>query len=112
MQSQQLFDLKTIMTFAVSAHMQKGKEYVNYGTVTNKTIIQMHLGLLEDKRAVFVDHVSQECADIAEQMIQYYKGLTFKAMGNKINDFEQKVLCLINYKLVDRRDIGVVATLP
>ncbi len=112
MQTQQLFDLKTVMTFAVSAHKQKGEDYINYGTVTNKTIVQTHLGLLEDKRAVFVDHVSQECADIAEQMIQYYKGLTFKAMGNKINDFEQKVLGLINCKLVDRRDIGVIASLP
>ena len=112
MQAQQLFDLKTVMTFAVSAHMQKGEDYINYGTVTNKTIVQMHLGLLEDKRAVFVDHVTEECADIAEQMIQYYKGLTFKAMGNKINDFEQKVLGLINCKLVDRRDIGVIASLP
>ena len=106
------YDLKTIMTFAVSAHMQKGKEYVNYGTVTNKTIIQTHLGLLDEKRMVFVDYVTEECADIAEKIIQYYKGLTFKAMGNKINDFEQKVLGLINCKLVDQRDIGIIASLP
>ena len=33
-------------------------------------------------------------------------------MGNKINDFEQKVLGLINCKQVDRRDIGVIASLP
>ena len=112
MQAQQLLDLKTVMTFAVSAYKQKNEDYINYGTITNKTIVQTHLGLLEDSRAVFVDHVSQECADIAEQMIQYYKGLTFKAMGNKINDFEQKVLGLINCKLVDRRDIGVIASLP
>jgi len=109
---QQTFDLNTVMTFAVSAYKQKNNEYVNYGTVTNKTIIQTHLGLLDENRMVFVDHVTQECADIAEQMIQYYKGLTFKAFGAKINDFEQKVLGLINCKLVDRRDIGVIASLP
>ena len=108
---QQTFDLNTVMTFAVSAYKQKNNEYVNYGTVTNKTIIQTHLGLLDENRMVFVDHVTQECADIAEQMIQYYKGLTFKAFGAKINDFEQKVLGLINCKLVDRRDIGVIASL-
>jgi hypothetical protein len=92
MQAQQLFDLKTVMTFAVSAHMQKNEDYINYGTVTNKTIVQTHLGLLEDSRAVFVDHVTQECADIAEQMIQYYKGLTFKAMGNKIMILNKRFL--------------------
>ena len=106
------YDLKTVMTFAVSAHFQNGKEYKNYGSKTNKSIIQTHLGLLDEKRMVFVDYVTEECADIAEQIIQYYKGLTFKAMGNKINDFEQKVLGLINCKLVDQRDIGVIASLP
>ena len=109
---QQTFDLKTVMTFAVSAHMQKGEEYVNYGTVTNKLIVATHLGLLDDNRAVFVDHITEECENIAENIIQYYKGLTFKAMGNKINDFEQKVLGLINSGIVDRRDIGVVSSLP
>ena len=112
MQSQQLFDLKTVMTFAVSAHFQNGEEYKNYGTGTNKAIVQTHLGLLDENRMVYVDYVTQECADIAEKMTQYYKGLTFKAMGNKINDFEQKVLGLINCKQVDRRDIGVIASLP
>lgn len=112
MQNQQTFDLKTVMTYAVSAYKQNNEDYINYGTTTNKIILQTHLGLLDDSRAVFVDDVSQECADIAEKMIQYYKGLTFKAMGNKINDFEQKVLGLINCKQVDRRDIGVIASLP
>lgn len=109
---EQTFDLKTVMTFSASAYKQLNDNYVNYGKVTNKTIIQSHLGLLDENRMVFVDHITQECEDIAEQMIQYYKGLTFKAMGNKINDFEQKVLGLINCKLVDRRDIGVIASLP
>jgi hypothetical protein len=112
MQSQQLFDLKTVMTFAVSAYKQLGDSYIVHGTVTNKLIVATNLGLLDDSRAVFVDHVTAECEEIAEQMIQYYKGLTFKAMGAKINDFEQKVLGLINCKLVDRRDIGVIASLP
>lgn len=112
MQAQQEFDLKTVMTFAVSAYKQKGEDYINYGTNTNKTIVQTHLGLLDENRMTFVDHVSQECADIAEDIIQYYKGLTFKAMGNKINDFEQKVLGLINTGMVDRRDIGVISSLP
>jgi len=109
---QQTFDLKTVMTYAVAAHKQKNEDYVNYGTVTNKIIIAAHLGLLDQKNMIFVDYISDECVNIADSIIQYYKGLTFKAMGNKINDFEQKVLGLINSKLVDRRDIGVIASLP
>lgn len=106
------YDLKTVMTYAVSAHMQNNEEYINYGLVSNKTIIQTHLNTIDQSRQVFVDHVTQQCEDVAEDIIQYYKGLTFKAMGNKINDFEQKVLGLINCKQVDYRDIGVIASLP
>jgi hypothetical protein len=106
------YDLKTVMTYAVSAHMQNNEEYINYGVVSNKTIIQTHLNAIDQNRQVFVDHVTQQCEDVAEDIIQYYKGLTFKAMGNKINDFEQKVLGLINCKQVDHRDIGIIASLP
>ena len=108
MQAQQLFDLKTVMTFAVSAHKQKNEDYVNYGTVTNKSIVQTHLGLLEDSRAVFVDHVSQECENIAENIIQYYKGLTFKAMGNKINAVAGEPL---EDAFLDMSNYGIMATI-
>jgi putative lipoic acid-binding regulatory protein len=106
------YDLKTVMTYAVSAHFQNGEEYNNYGSTTNKTIIQSHLGEISESHMCFVDHITQECADIADKIIQYYKGLTFKAMGAKINDFEQRVLAIIQSGVVDRRDIGVVASLP
>jgi len=106
------YDLKTVMTYAVSAHFQNGEEYKNYGSTTNKTIIQSHLGEISQPHMCFVDHITQECADIADKIIQYYKGLTFKAMGAKINDFEQRVLAVIQSGVVDRRDIGVVASLP
>jgi len=112
MQNQQTFDLKTVMTYAVSAHFQNDEEYKNYGSVTNKNIVMSHMGMLDANRMSFVDYVTQECETIAEDIIQYYKGLTFKAMGNKINDFEQKVLSLINSGMVDRRDIGVISSLP
>ena len=82
------YDLKTVMTYAVSAHFQNGEEYKNYGSTTNKTIIQSHLGEINETHMCFVDHITQECTDIADKIIQYYKGLTFKAMGAKINDFE------------------------
>ena len=114
MNTQQTFDLKLVMIYAVAAHMQNNEEYINQGLrlVSNKTIIQTHLNTIDQGRQVFVDHVTQQCEDVAEDIIQYYKGLTFKAMGNKINDFEQKVLGLINCKQVDYRDIGVIASLP
>ncbi len=106
------YDLKLVMTYAVSAHFQNGEEYKNYGTRTNKAIIQTHLGEINQQHMCFVDYVKDECAEVADKIIQYYKGLTFKAMGAKINDFEQRVLSVIQTGKVDRRDIGVIASLP
>ena len=111
MQTQQTFDLKTVMTFAVAAQEQNG-DYINYGKLTNKMIIQSYLGILDDNRALYVDHITDSVTNIAEDIIQYYKGLTFKAMGNKINDFEQKILSIINSGVIDQRDIGLIASLP
>jgi len=106
------YDLKTVMTYAVSAHFQNAEEYINWGTRTNKAIIQSHLGEISETHMCFVDYVTEEAGDIADKIIQYYKGLTFKAMGAKINDFEQRVLAVIQSGKVDRRDFGVIASLP
>lgn len=107
-----IFDLPTVMTYAIAAYKQNNDEYTNQGSVSNKTIIQTHLGLLDERSMVFVDVMPDDCAELAEKVINYYKGLTFKALGGKINDFEQRVLSLVNSNEVSMRDIGVVASLP
>lgn len=107
-----IFDLKTVMTYAVAAYKQNNEEYVNQGSTSNKVIIQTHLGLLDDNQMAFVDVMKEDYAELADKVVQYYKGLTFKAMGGKINDFEQRVLSLVNKNEVSMRDIGVVASLP
>ena len=107
-----IFDIKTVMTYAVAAFKQNNEKYVTDGDASNKIIIQTHLGLLDDHRMAFVDIMPKDCEEIADKVIEYYKGLTFKAMGGKINEFEQRVLSLINNGELSMRDIGVVASLP
>lgn len=107
-----IFDIKTVMTYAVAAFKQNNETYVTHGPATNKIIIQTHLGLLDDNTMAFVDIMPKDCKGIAGKVIEYYKGLTFKAMGGKINEFEQRVLNIINTGEVSMRDIGVVASLP
>ena len=107
-----IFDIKTVMTYAVAAFKQNNEKYVTDGPASNKIIIQSHLGLLDDFRMAFVDTISEDCAELADKVITYYKGLTFKALGGKINEFEQRVLNVINTGEVTMRDIGVVASLP
>ena len=109
---EQKFDIKTVMKYAIAAHNQNGGKYVNNGPACNKIIIQTHLGLLDEYNMAFTDVMAEDCSDIADKVIQYYKGLTFKALGGKINDFEQRVLSIIESGKVSWRDIGVVASLP
>ena len=104
-----MYDLKLVMTYAVAAHKQNQNEYINYGETSNKLIILAHLG---ETSTVFVDHLTDDCADVADNIIQYYKGLTFKALGAKINDFEHRVLGIIQKGTVDAKDVGVIASLP
>ena len=66
------YDLKLVMTYAVSAHFQNGEEYKNYGTRTNKAIIQTHLGEINQQHMCFVDYVKDECAEIADKIIKAY----------------------------------------
>lgn len=107
------YNLELVMTYAVSAYKQNGDNYVNDNSINcNKSIIMTHLGLLDDKRMPFVDHVEETSAEIARHIIAYYRRLTLKAMGGKINDFEQRVLDMIQKGEIDRRDFGVVASLP
>lgn len=106
------FELKTVMTYAVAAHEQNYGKYVVQGDATNKLIIQTHLGLLDENRMCFLNAIPKDCDKIAEKVINYYKGLTLKGLSGKINDFEQRVLGIINTGTVSFRDIGVVASLP
>ena len=107
------FDLEQAMTFAVCAFKQNNQQYINNGSInSNKNIMMTHLGLLREGQMPFVDHVEEVSAETARHIITYYRRLTLKAMAGKINDFEQRVLDVIQKGTVDRRDFGVIASLP
>ena len=98
------------MTYVPAPHEQNNGKYVVGGNATNKLIIQTHLGLLNEENMCFLDVMSKDCEEVAEKVINYYKGLTLKGLSGKINDFEQRVLGMIN-RTVSFRDIGVVVSL-
>tara|TARA_R110000868_G_scaffold335611_1_gene596482 strand:- start:93 stop:794 length:702 start_codon:yes stop_codon:yes gene_type:complete len=114
------YDLKTVMTYSVAAYKQNDNEYVNGSFVRdNKNIILKHLQLIDNTTSVpeadvlaDLSFVNEEAGNIADEIIKYYRGLTFKAMGGVINDFEQRILNIISSGTVDRRDIGIIASMP
>jgi len=49
---------------------------------------------------------------LAGEIISYYQGLMFKAIGGKINGFEQKVLDVVKRGEINTSEFGIVASLP
>ena len=49
---------------------------------------------------------------LAGEVISYYQGLMFKAIGGKINEFEQKVLDIVKRGEINTFEFGIVASLP
>jgi hypothetical protein len=49
---------------------------------------------------------------LAGEIISHYQGLMFKAIGGKINEFEQKVLDVVKRGEINTFEFGIVASLP
>jgi len=49
---------------------------------------------------------------LAGEIISYYQGLMFKAIGGKINEFEQKVLNVVKRGEINTSEFGITACLP
>lgn len=58
----------------------------------------------------FVPNAKQK--KLAVEIVSYYQGLMFKAIGGKINEFEQKVLNVVNRGEINDFEFGITACLP
>ena len=69
--------------------------------------------LMHPKVNYYFDNVADdEDFAVADEIISYYTGLMFKAIGGKINEFEERVLALVKAGEVRASDFGIVASLP
>lgn len=50
--------------------------------------------------------------EVAEEIINYLSGLSFKALERELTDFEKNVLKLITSEFVGKEQIGIAASLP
>ena len=49
---------------------------------------------------------------MAEDVIDYLKGLSFKAIERKLTDFESNVLGVVNSEFIDKTQLGITSSLP
>lgn len=56
--------------------------------------------------------IKPEDKEVAEEIVHYLSGLSFKAMERDLTDFEKNVLKLITSEYVAKEQIGIAASLP
>lgn len=56
--------------------------------------------------------IKPEDNEVAEEIVHYLSGLSFKAMERDLTDFEKNVLKLITSEFVAKEQIGIAASLP
>lgn len=131
------YPLNDVMAYAVMADtinngeyikqtVHKMEEFVESGTdpkyvvesYSNKEIMNVAMGtdFLFNKADGSEQFEGKTPSDsevkLAEEILTYYSGLMFKAIGGKINDFEQNVLSIVKKGELTPRDFGIVASLP
>ena len=129
------YPLRDVMAASVMAYRLNGDEYVTHTlteydeddnyiirkhankhlmmfTVTDATVPN-NLKMSVNEGSFWFENVAdEEDYEVADTIISYYSGLMLKAMGATINDFEQKVLGLVNAGNVAANEFGIVASLP
>jgi len=57
-------------------------------------------------------NIEQKDTDLAVEIIDYLKGLSFKALERELTDFERNVLKLVTSETIQKDQIGIASSLP
>lgn len=104
------FSVKEVITVSCAVQrinegfVKKGLE----GPNTNSNSHYLYKHFCEgDKVVVTDDDINQ-----ADVIVDYLKGLGFKALERKLTDFEKKVLEFVQSENIDKSSLGIAASLP
>jgi hypothetical protein len=122
MSANPLFTVKEVLTAACAVHRINGgfvkaaDAKFDDEKVANSHFLYNHfLGTHDRKTGTnkrqLVDMKPRDAVQ-ADAIIEYLKGLTFKAMERDLTDFEKNVLKLVTAQEVGKDKIGIAASLP
>ena len=116
------FLVEEVIAAACSAHRVNGgfiksNSYgLEEGQVPNSKLLYQHfLGTVDKKNNKTVRQlltITEDDKTFAAEIIDYLKGLSFKAMERNLTDFESNVLKLVSSKSIDKTQIGIASSLP
>lgn len=110
-----MFPTKDVITVSCSIHrLNSGfvsKEQSKYdkkyeGKESNSDMLYNHY--FSDKKI----EILTEDIQLAEEVIDYLKGLSFKAIERELTEFETNVLKLVNSSEITKDKIGIASSLP
>lgn len=113
------YETLAVFTAAAAAHRINGGEYVKSGAV----VLDGEGGVLPHPKKPNRDILLQvltgevqaapEDAQVAEQIMTFYKGFTFKMLAGKVlSEFDQKGLQLAGAEKVSTLDIPLITAMP
>jgi len=119
-----MFKTKDVIAVSCAAHRFNSgflsKDSIRFdkkfeGKRANSDLLYAHF--LEPKELKFKNalpklKVIKEDLSMAEDVIDYLKGLSFKAIERKLTDFESNVLNLVNSEFIDKTQLGITSSLP
>ena len=118
--TEKLFNVRELMAVATAAQRVNSgfiKASGSYASgIPNKGLIYNHYygktnpDTLETEDAALP--LLEEDFDTADEIIMYFKGLSFKAIDRSLSEFETAVLELVTQDEVPKQKLGIAASLP
>lgn len=107
------FPITELMAVACAAHRVNGfvkkheaRPHDESPSIANSSMLYSHF--YDDQKLDIT-----ECDRLqAFEVIEYLKGLSFKALERELTDFEQNVLKLVTSDMTDSGSLGIAASLP
>lgn len=103
-----MFSVSEVMAASCAAHRVNGfvKKNSFSDSKPNSRLLYDHF--YGEEKLTVTDADREQALEV----IDYLKGLTFKAFERKLTDFEENVLKLVTAEEVDNKSLGIAASLP
>jgi hypothetical protein len=105
------FNIKDVVAVAcavdrINGFVKKSEVYGQQDKKPNVSFLYEHFCNNEKTECLTADF------ELAEEIIDYLKGLSFKALERKLTDFESNVLNFVGSETVGKEQLGIAASLP
>lgn len=90
----------------VNGFVKKSDSFANVDKKPNVHFLYEHF--CNNEKTVYTD----SDVELAEEIIDYLKGLSFKALERRLTDFETNVLNFVGSETVGKEQLGIAASLP